>query len=192
MPWSPTPLRPIWPGRRATFIWCRANPRKPYASSAWSWRSEPNMTAPALALCWRLSPTSMLYCETPYRRRRLLTRVFWISSSPERRPPLRPKSGPNWCNCASPSRLPLAFLYIRYLVGQHEVEQARLVWLQAATLCGLAAYQPSAGQSRHQRRFQPERVEWRIRLAVSPVEGSFPGPRPHPVAQWTSITADHF
>jgi tetratricopeptide (TPR) repeat protein len=40
---------------------------------------------------------------------------------------------------------PLAFLYIRYLVGQHEVDQARLVWQQAATLCGLSAYQASSG-----------------------------------------------
>ena len=49
----------------------------------------------------------------------------------------------SWRNCASPFRHPLAFLYIRYLVGQHEVDQARLVWQQAATLCGLSAYQPS-------------------------------------------------
>ena len=28
-------------------------------------------------------------------------------------------------------------------MAQHEVDQARLVWQQAATLCGLSAYQPS-------------------------------------------------
>lgn len=37
----------------------------------------------------------------------------------------------------------VVFDYIRYLVGQHEVDQARLVWQQAATLCGLSAYQAS-------------------------------------------------
>jgi tetratricopeptide (TPR) repeat protein len=35
------------------------------------------------------------------------------------------------------------FAYIRYLVGQHEADQARLVWQQAAGLSGLSAYQPS-------------------------------------------------
>src|SRR6266849_6852461 len=36
------------------------------------------------------------------------------------------------------------FDYVWYLVGQREVDQARLVWQQAAGLCGLSAYQPSA------------------------------------------------
>lgn len=42
-----------------------------------------------------------------------------------------------------PVAQPLAFLYLRYLVGQHEVDQARQVWQLCATLCGLSAYQPS-------------------------------------------------
>ena len=37
------------------------------------------------------------------------------------------------------------FEYIRYLIGQREIDQARLVWQQSAGLCGLSAYQPSAG-----------------------------------------------
>ena len=35
------------------------------------------------------------------------------------------------------------FEYMRYLIGQHEVAQARLVWDQAGILSGLSAYQPS-------------------------------------------------
>lgn len=34
--------------------------------------------------------------------------------------------------------------YISYLIGQKEIDQARLVWKQAAPLCGLSAYLPSA------------------------------------------------
>lgn len=37
-----------------------------------------------------------------------------------------------------------AFDYIRYLIGQREVDQARLVWRQAIPLCGNEAYQPSS------------------------------------------------
>jgi tetratricopeptide (TPR) repeat protein len=35
------------------------------------------------------------------------------------------------------------FEYMRFLVAQHEVDQARLVWQQAGVLSGLSAYQPS-------------------------------------------------
>ena len=36
------------------------------------------------------------------------------------------------------------FAYIRYLIAHREVAQATLVWQQAATLAGLAAYQPAS------------------------------------------------
>lgn len=36
-----------------------------------------------------------------------------------------------------------AFNYVRYLIVQREVDQARMVWQQASALCGLSAYQPS-------------------------------------------------
>jgi tetratricopeptide (TPR) repeat protein len=36
------------------------------------------------------------------------------------------------------------FDYMRYLIEHQEVDQARLVWQQAASLCGLSAYQPSS------------------------------------------------
>jgi len=35
------------------------------------------------------------------------------------------------------------FEYLRYLIAQQEVHQARRVWQDAANLCGLSAYQPS-------------------------------------------------
>ena len=41
-----------------------------------------------------------------------------------------------------PTQVP--FGYIRYLIGQREVDQSRLVWQQAGALCGLSAYQPSS------------------------------------------------
>jgi hypothetical protein len=36
------------------------------------------------------------------------------------------------------------FEYLRYLVGQQETEQARRVWQDTSSLCGLSAYQPSS------------------------------------------------
>ena len=60
----------------------------------------------------------------------------------------------------------LASIYIRYLVGQHEVDQARLVWQQAATSVWAVGLSAFAGESDRQRRLQPERTERRIRLAV--------------------------
>ena len=43
------------------------------------------------------------------------------------------------------------FEYIRYLIGQREIDQARLVWQQSASLCGLSAYQPVEQESCDQR-----------------------------------------
>lgn len=43
-----------------------------------------------------------------------------------------------------PMESPPVFDYIRYLEDQKEVEQARRVWQEAAPLCGLSAYLPSA------------------------------------------------
>jgi Tetratricopeptide repeat len=36
------------------------------------------------------------------------------------------------------------FDYLRYLIARQEADQARRVWLDASTLCGLSAYQPSS------------------------------------------------
>jgi len=37
------------------------------------------------------------------------------------------------------------FEYMRYLIAQHQVDQAQIVWQQAGILSGLLAYQPSRG-----------------------------------------------
>ena len=36
------------------------------------------------------------------------------------------------------------FEYLRYLIGQQETDQARRVWQDTSSLCGLSAYQPSS------------------------------------------------
>jgi tetratricopeptide (TPR) repeat protein len=43
-----------------------------------------------------------------------------------------------------PIERPELFTYMRYLIAHQEVSQATTVWQQAATLSGLAAYQPSS------------------------------------------------
>jgi hypothetical protein len=46
-------------------------------------------------------------------------------------------------NLGQPAQLSDVNDYIRYLIGQRQPEQARMVWEQAAPLCGIQSYQPS-------------------------------------------------
>jgi tetratricopeptide (TPR) repeat protein len=106
--------------------------------------SEPPMTTAALTLCWRIKPDveALLRDTIPATVNAYSTFLDFLVARKE-----TAGAAKVWTQLAQlekPVAPTLAFLYIRYLVGQHEVDQARLVWQQAATLCGLSAYQPSS------------------------------------------------
>lgn len=105
--------------------------------------NEASMIPPALALCWRIKPDIDILLRdavppTPMAYANLLD--FLVS---KKETPAAARVWTQLVQLQKPVTHALAFLYIRYLVSQHDVDQARLVWQQCATLCGLAAYQPS-------------------------------------------------
>ena len=106
--------------------------------------SEPPMTTAALTLCWRIKPDvdALLRDTVPPTVNAYATFLDFLVARKE-----SAGAASVWTRLVQlqqPVAPALAFLYIRYLVGQHEVDQARMVWRQAATLCGLEAYQPSS------------------------------------------------
>jgi tetratricopeptide (TPR) repeat protein len=105
--------------------------------------SDPYLPPAALRLCWRVKPDidTLLRDVVPANPDVYSTFLDLLTSSKE-----TAAAGRVWAQMVQ-LRRPLdphvAFAYIRYLIGQREVDQARLVWQQAASLCGLSAYQPS-------------------------------------------------
>jgi tetratricopeptide (TPR) repeat protein len=105
--------------------------------------TEANMIPPALALCWRIKPDvdALLRDAVPPTYVAYANFLDFLVARKETTAAAR-----IWTQLVQlqqPVNQGLAFLYIRYLVSQRDVDQARLVWQQGATLAGLAAYQPS-------------------------------------------------
>ena len=105
--------------------------------------SDPSLTTAAVKLCWRIKPDidALLRDALPSTPGVYAEFLSFLVDQKETAAAARV-----WIELVrlqQPVAPPLAFFYIRFLVGQHEVDQARRVWQQAATLCGLSAYQPS-------------------------------------------------
>jgi hypothetical protein len=103
------------------------------------------MVSTALQLCWRINPDvdALLNGVVPANQQVYFAFLDLLMAKKE-----TAGAAKVWAQL-SQSHQPLGaghvFDYIRYLVGQREVDQAGLVWRQAATRCGLAAYQQSPG-----------------------------------------------
>ncbi len=138
------PSTPDLAWEAANFYLVQGEPEKALHEFRVVMENEPNMTAPALALCWRIKPDidALLRDAVPPDPAAYASFLDFLIARKETA--AAAKVWTQLVQLRQPIAQPLAFLYIRYLVGQHDVEQARLVWLQGATLCGLAAYQPSA------------------------------------------------
>jgi tetratricopeptide (TPR) repeat protein len=103
--------------------------------------SDPYLPPAALKLSWRVKPDVDVLLSEVVPPTVYPTFLDFLISQKE-----TAAAAKVWTRLAQlrqPVAQPLAFEYIQYLVVQHEVDQARLVWQQGATLCGLSAYQPS-------------------------------------------------
>ncbi len=103
--------------------------------------SDPYLPAAAVKLCWRVKPDIDALLLNVVPSNVYPTFLEFLISRKE-----TAAAAKVWTQMAQlhqPVSQSTAFEYIRYLVGQHEADQARLVWQQGAKLCGLAAYQPS-------------------------------------------------
>ena len=105
--------------------------------------NDPSLTPAALRLCWRISPSveSLLAGVIPPSSEVYFAFLDLLTANRETIAAARV-----WMQLAQ-LRQPLeqrrTLEYLRYLIGHREVDQARLVWQQAADISGLAAYQPS-------------------------------------------------
>ncbi len=105
--------------------------------------SDPSLSPAALKLCWRVKPDVDALLRDVIPSTSPVYSMFLDFLVSRKETAAAAKVWTQLAQLRQPLPPPLAFNYIRYLVEQHEVDQARLVWQQAATLCGLSAYQPS-------------------------------------------------
>src|SRR5205814_203364 len=96
--------------------------------------SDPYLPAAALQLCWRVKPdVDTLLREVVPAKLSVYTEFLSLLTS--RKETVAAASV--WAKIAQlgqPLEARYAFDYMRYLIGQHQVDQARLVWRQAGVL----------------------------------------------------------
>ncbi len=105
--------------------------------------SDPYLPEAALRLCWRVKPDIDALLRDVVPPRLNVYSIFLDSLIARKETVAAAKVWARITQLHQPLQPQVAFEYIRYLIGQREVDQSRLVWQQAAALCGLSAYQPS-------------------------------------------------
>jgi len=107
-------------------------------------QNDPYLPPAALQLCWRIEPDveALLQNVVPPISSVYVSFLDFLTSRKQTN-----DAAKVWARLAQlhqPVETRYVFDYIRYLIGQQEVDQVRLVWQQAAGLCGLSAYQPTS------------------------------------------------
>lgn len=105
--------------------------------------NDPYLPPAALQLCWRVKPEidPLLRDVVPPKMSVYSDFLSFLISKKETAATAR-----LWTQMVQlhqPLEKQFVFDYVRYLIAQHEVDQARAVWQQAASMSGLSAYQPS-------------------------------------------------
>ncbi len=107
-------------------------------------QNDPSLSPSALQLCWRAKPDvdALLQEVLPPSPQVFFAFLDVLISKKETAGTA--KVWEQLVHLRQPLETRRVFDYIRYLIAQREVEQARLVWQQGAGLCGLSAYLASA------------------------------------------------
>jgi hypothetical protein len=106
-------------------------------------QNEPTLANPAIQLCWRINPDvdALLRDVVPARSEAYLAFLELLMQKEE-----TAGTAKVWgAMMATPQTFELRYAnqYIQYLLNHKDVDQARLVWQQAAPRFGLSAYVPS-------------------------------------------------
>jgi hypothetical protein len=104
--------------------------------------NDPYLPPAALQLCWRVKPDVDALLRDVVPPNAYVSFLDLLVSKKE-----TGGAAKVWAQLAQlrqPIETRYVFDYMRYLIGQREVDQANSVWQQAASLCGLSAYQQSA------------------------------------------------
>jgi tetratricopeptide (TPR) repeat protein len=104
----------------------------------------PYMAPIALQLCWRIAPDvdQLLSNVIPQRADVYLAFLGQLMSKEDT--PGTVKVWSSLMRLHEPVQVEAVYNYVRYLVLHHAVDDAHLVWRQAAALLGLSAYLPSS------------------------------------------------
>ncbi len=106
-------------------------------------QNDPTLEGPAIQFCWRIKPDvdELLREVVPARSEAQVAFLNLLMSKEE-----TASTAKVWAAMmANPQRFELrhVFSYFQYLLNHKDVDQARLVWQQAAPRFGLAAYLPT-------------------------------------------------
>ena len=106
--------------------------------------NQPNMAGLVLQLCWRASPDvdNLLARVVPNTVEANLAFLQFLMSKKD--PDGAAKVWQRIVDMRRPFDRRNLFEYIKFLISDHRVDQARLVWQQAASPLGLSAYVPSS------------------------------------------------
>jgi cytochrome c-type biogenesis protein CcmH/NrfG len=105
--------------------------------------NDPTFAPTALQLCWRVNPDidTILSKAMPSDPQSYYALLDLMMAKKE--PAAAAKTWAQLVQLQKPIDSGRVFEYIRYLVAQQDINQARTVWREAGALSGLSAYQPS-------------------------------------------------
>ncbi|MGH9529725.1 MAG: carbohydrate binding domain-containing protein [Terriglobales bacterium] len=105
--------------------------------------SEPYESGRIISLCWQAEPDVDALLEKAFPPNPGVYALFLEFLVSRKETAAAAKVWTQIVKLGQPTSANDVFDYVRYLIGQHEPEQAREVWQQAGPLCDLRAYQPS-------------------------------------------------
>ncbi len=105
--------------------------------------NDPSFAPSALQLCWRVNPDidTILAKAMPSDPQPYYALLDLMMA--KKQPAAAAKTWAQLAQLQKPIESRRVFEYIRYLVAEHDIDQARIVWRDAGALGGLSAYQPS-------------------------------------------------
>jgi len=106
-------------------------------------QNEPTLADPAIRYCWRINPDvdALLRDVVPARSEAYIAFLSLLMQKEE-----TAGTGKVWAALMGTSQtfeIRYVYVYLEYLLNHKDVDQARLVWQQAAPRFGLSAYVPS-------------------------------------------------
>ena len=137
------PTTPDVAWEAANFYLVQGNEQKALQEFRVVLQNEPNLADPAVRFCWRIRPDVdvLLRDVIPARQEAYVAFLNLLMSKEETAGTARV-----WAAMVAtpkPFEFRYAKLYLQYLLNHRDVDEARLVWQQAAPRFGLASYLPS-------------------------------------------------
>ncbi len=123
--------------------WSEGEPEKALTEFGVVLRAEPNSSAETLDRCWRIKPDVDVLLQRVVPRTAGAYSSFLDLLVSRNQPAAAATVWSQMAQLQQPVETQHVFTYVQYLIGQHDVAQARQVWRDAATLSDLSEYQPS-------------------------------------------------